>query len=127
MSAPFEKSRVEQLISAYAEAVNTGNREAIAALYTEDGVLLPEGFTSVPQGRGSGRYFTKLSVNIEFLVKEVVIEGSFAFAEAEASTRLTDLSVNREVNKTTRDLFIFKNTEGDWKIYRYIFNSTNKA
>lgn len=127
MKTQIEKSSVEQLISAYAEAVNTGNREAIAAFYTEDGLLIPEGFKPVPQGKSRGKYFTQAEVNIGFSVKEIIIEGAYAFVEAAAKTKVSDPSSNRQTKKSTRDLFILKNIEGAWRIYRYLFNSEKQA
>ena len=127
MSAQIEKSTVEQLISAYAEAVNNGNRQAISALYTQDGLLIPEGFKPVPQGKSNDKYFANTGVQIGFTVNEVIVEGNYAFVEAQANTNLTDLKNNQELKRKTRDLFILRNTDGDWKIFRYIFNSENKA
>ena len=127
MSAQIEKTTVERLIYAYAEAVNEGNRQAISAFYTEDGLLIPDGFKPVLQGKSTGKYFTNTGVQIGFTVNEVIVEGAYAFVEARAKTRLTDLGSKKELNKSTRDLFILKNTQGDWKIYRYIFNSESRA
>ena len=126
MSTQTEKTTAEQLISAYAEAVNQGNRQAISALYTQDGLLIPEGFKPLPQGKSNEKYFANTGVQIGFTVKEVIVEGNYAFVEARANTKLTDLN-NQELNTKTRDLFILRNTDGAWKIYRYIFNSENKA
>ena len=127
MSAQIEKTTVERLIYAYAEAVNEGNRQAISAFYTQDGLLIPDGFKPVYQGKSTGKYFTNTSVQMGFTVNDVVVEGTYAFVEARAKTILTDLGSNRALNKNTRDLFILKNTQGDWKIYRYIFNSESQA
>ncbi|MBG6234031.1 ketosteroid isomerase-like protein [Pedobacter sp. CAN_A7] len=127
MSTQIEKSTVEQLISSYAEAVNKGNRQAISAFYTQDGLLIPEGFKPVPQGNSNDKYFANTGVQIGFTVKEVIVEGNYAFVEAQANTKLTDLKNNQELKRKTRDLFILRNTDGDWKIFRYIFNSKNKA
>lgn len=127
MDAQIEKITVEKLIYAYAEAVNEGNRQAISAFYTQDGLLIPDGFKPVSQGKSTGKYFTNTSVQIGFTVNDVVVEGTYAFVEARAKTILTDLGSNRALNKNTRDLFILKNTEGDWKIYRYIFNSESQG
>jgi ketosteroid isomerase-like protein len=127
MNAQNEKITVEKLIYAYADAVNEGNRHAISVFYTEDGLLIPDGFKPVPQGKSTGKYFTNTGVQIGFTVNDVVVEGTYAFVEARAKTILTDLGSNRALNKNTRDLFILKNTEGDWKIYRYIFNSESQG
>lgn len=127
MSAQIEKTAVEQLIAAYAEAVNNGNREVIPTFYTQDGLLIPEGFKALPQGKSSGKYFQNTAININYSVKQVVVESSFAFVEAQANTKLTDLKSKQELNKSTHDVFILKNTEGAWKIYRYIFNSDKPA
>lgn len=127
MNAQIEKITVEKLIYAYAEAVNEGNRQAISAFYTQDGLLIPDGFKPVSQGKSTGKYFTKTGVQIGFTINDVVVEGTYAFVEARAKTILTDLGSNRALNKNTRDLFILKNTEGYWKIYRYIFNSESQG
>ncbi|GGC68528.1 hypothetical protein GCM10011387_22430 [Pedobacter quisquiliarum] len=123
MNAQNQKSLVEQLISAYQKAVNDKDAAAISAFYTSDGSLLAEGFKSIAQAKAGESYFLKADVNINFSIKEVTVEGSYAFVEARAKTKIKDLKSNIELNKNTRDLFILKNTEGDWKIYRYIFNS----
>ncbi len=123
MNAQNQKSLVEQLISAYQKAVNDKDAAAISTFYTSDGSLLAEGFKSIAQAKASESYFLKADVNINFSIKEVTVEGSYAFVEARAETKIKDLKSNIELNKNTRDLFILKNTEGDWKIYRYIFNS----
>eukprot|EP01118_Nematostelium_gracile_P008183 TRINITY_DN2707_c0_g1_i1.p4 TRINITY_DN2707_c0_g1~~TRINITY_DN2707_c0_g1_i1.p4 ORF type:complete len:127 (+),score=17.71 TRINITY_DN2707_c0_g1_i1:867-1247(+) len=123
MNAQNQKSLVEQLISAYQKAVNDKDAAAISTFYTSDGSLLAEGFKSIAQAKASESYFLKADVNINFSIKEVTVEGSYAFVEARAKTKIKDLKSNIELNKNTRDLFILKNTEGDWKIYRYIFNS----
>lgn len=123
MNAQNQKSLVEQLISAYQKAVNDKDAAAISTFYTSDGSLLAEGFKSIAQAKASESYFLKADVNINFSIKEVTVEGSYAFVEARAKTKIKDLKSNIELNKNTRDLFILKNTKGDWKIYRYIFNS----
>ena len=127
MDAQIEKITVEKLIYAYSEAVNEGNHQAISAFYTQDGLLIPDGFKPVLQGKSTGKYFTNTSVQIGFTVNDVVVEGTYAFVEARAKTTLTDLGIKRALNKNTRDLFILKNTEGGWKIYRYIFNSESQG
>jgi ketosteroid isomerase-like protein len=127
MDAQIEKITVEKLINAYSEALNEGNRQAISAFYTQDGLLIPDGFKPVPQGKITGKYFTNTGVQIGFTVNDVVVEGTYAFVEARAKTTLTDLGSKSALNKNTRDLFILKNTEGRWKIYRYIFNSESQG
>ena len=127
MDAQIEKITVEKLIYAYSKAVNEGNRQAISAFYTQDGLLIPDGFKPVPQGKSTGKYFTNTGVQIGFTVNDVVVEGTYAFVEARAKTTLTDLRSKRALKKNTRDLFILKNTEGGWKIYRYIFNSDSQG
>lgn len=120
MSIQTEESKIEQLITAYAEAVNKAKYETISAFYTEDGVLIPEGYNPLPQGRRSGSYFTKSGLDIHFSIKEITVEGGVALVQAKAEAKLKR---SPETTKITRDLFFLKNIEGSWKIYRYIFNS----
>ena len=117
------KIEIEQLITQYADAVNTANAPAIAALYAQDGLLMPEGFRSVNGSEVNGEYFKRASVTIEYTVSDIVINGDFAFVEARATTKTTDLSTKQDQIKATRDLFVLKKITGNWKIYRYIFNN----
>ena len=117
------KIEIEQLITHYADAVNTANGPAIAALYTKDGLLMPEGFRSVNGSKVNGEYFKKASVTIEYAARDIVIDGDIAFVEVRATNKTTDPTTKQVQIKATRDLLVLKKITDNWKIYRYIFNN----
>jgi uncharacterized protein (TIGR02246 family) len=117
------KIEIEQLTMQYADAVNTANAPAIAALYAQDGLLMVEGFRSVIGSEVNGEYFKRASITIEYAVRDIVVDGDIAVVEAQATTKTTDLTTRQDQIKATRDLFVLKKTSGTWKIYRYIFNN----
>jgi ketosteroid isomerase-like protein len=123
MNIRTHKIEIEQLITRYADAVNTANAPAIAALYGNDGLLMPDAVRSIKGPEVNGKYFKRASVTIEYTISDIAINGDFAFVEARAKTKTTYLSTKHDQIKATRDLFVFKNTAGNWKIYRYLFNN----
>jgi uncharacterized protein (TIGR02246 family) len=126
MSTQNEVSAVTALIKAYGEALSSGNAKAIGEFYTADGAILPDGYKTVQKkqlDQISGKFLKNTNFKINYQTENVAINGEYAIVESVAATSSSP-SNNKPVNKTTRDLFILRKTEGSWKIYRYIFNNT---
>ncbi|WP_324680251.1 nuclear transport factor 2 family protein [Hymenobacter sp. GOD-10R] len=119
----------EQLLAQYAEALNTAHPLLLPALYTADGVFMPNGVASLPAGvlPGQGeKFFAKSRLHIRYAVEEVTGNGEYAFVQATARTATTDLTTGQEVTRTSRDFFVLRQEGQDWKIYRYLFNSVRE-
>ncbi|MGI4734533.1 MAG: YybH family protein [Janthinobacterium lividum] len=120
----------EQLLAQYAEALNTANTTLLPALYTTDGVFMPNGRAPLPAGALPGKaasFFAKTRLHISYAVEGVTVSGAYAFVQATARTATTDLATGQQVARTSRDFFVLRQDAQDWKIYRYVFNSVRGA
>ena len=65
--------------------------------------------------------------NIEFSEIIVKIDDNYAFVQAVARTSENDGEKSSTLEKTSRDFFVFRKEEADWKIFRYIFNNVKTS
>ena len=115
-----------QLLAQYAEALNAADTARLPSLYTADGLFLPDGRPPLPADALPGNaesFFAKTRLHISYAVEDVTVGGGYAFVQATARTATTDLATGREVARTSRDFFVLRQENQDWKIYRYVFNS----
>ena len=126
MSTQTEKTAIEKLLTAYAEAFNSANTASLPSFYTEDGLLMPDGFqglTTEDLLNRSKSFFKKTRFQMDFAVPDIVIDGEYAFMQTTAKTTTTNLEKNQEVKQTSRDFFVLRKEKEGWKIFRYIFNN----
>lgn len=129
MSTQTEKTAVEKLLTAYAEVLNSANTASLPSFYTEDGLLMPDGFQGLTIEdllNRSKSFFNKIRFQIDFAEPETVIDGEYAFVQTTAKTTTTNLENNQEVKQTSRDFFVLRKEKEGWKIYRYIFNNVTE-
>lgn len=115
-----------QVLAQYAEALNSANPALLPTLYTADGVFMPDGRAPLPAGAlpGKGaRFFAHSRLRISYAAAEVTVDGDYAFVQATAHTATTNLATGQETARTSRDFFVLRREDQDWKIYRYLFNS----
>lgn len=125
MSTQPEKTAVANLLSDYANAINTANTALIASFYTQDGRLMPEGLKDLTKGdlinRGQ-KFFQQVRFQIDYAVPDTVIDGEYAFVQTTAKTTTTSLETKKVEDQTSRDFFVLRKEKEDWKIFRYVFN-----
>jgi uncharacterized protein (TIGR02246 family) len=118
-----------QLLAHYAEALNSSNTTLLPALYTADGVFMPDGITPLPAsallGKGQS-FFAKMRFHISYEVKTVAVDGEYAFVQATARTATTELATGQEATRTSQDFFVLQQQDQVWKIFCYIFNSVRE-
>ena len=126
-----EKAKIETLLGKYREALNTSDADKAVGLYAKDGVFMP---SEAPSAIGTlnikGAYdfvFSQIQLNIEFFIEEIVIEGEFAFASTTSKRTVTIRAIKKTVPEENRELFIFTNVDGEWRIARYMFNKMAPA
>ncbi len=126
-----EKAKIESLLKEYRLALNTSNADKAVELYAKDGVFMPSEAPSAigtPNIKNSYDFiFTQICLNIEFFIEEIVIEGKFAFATTISKGTVTIRALEKTLPEENRELFIFKNIDGEWKIGRYMFNKMTPA
>jgi len=125
MSTQQEKLAAEELVAAYAKILNAADSAAIPSFYTHDGVFMPDGFKTLQTAdlvKTGGSYLKKANFQISYDLQEVVVDKGFAFINATAQVTSTDLSTGKIINRSSRDFFVLRKQEQEWKIFRYIFN-----
>ena len=125
---PDEKA-VQDLLTAYANAVNAGDIKSISSFYTSDGLLMADGvrtFTRRNLEKKGGNYLKKAEFHLDLTINDVKIDGSYAFVQTTAETNSRETRSGQKNSKTSRDLFVLQKEQQSWKIYCYMFNNVNQ-
>lgn len=121
-----DKLAIEKLLNDYSKALIDGDAAAIASLYCNNAEFMPDGFATIRGAqqiqRSAERFFQTQTLKAEFLLKNLVVERDFAFAESIA-TVTTENNQGQSIAIKTRDFFVVRREAEDWKILRYIFNN----
>ncbi|MFV8464730.1 hypothetical protein [Flavobacterium sp. LB1P62] len=131
MSFQKEREAVNTVLGNFAEVLNTAQTASIPDFFDQDGIFIPEGMKKIigrdQLGTTDKGYLRRSNFKISYAVKEIAIEGDFAFVEAFAITTENRISDLKLLTKTSTDFFILKKTAERWKIYRYIFNNVREV
>ena len=122
------KQEIEGVLMTYKEALNASDAEKATSLYTKDGIFMPLGAPSaIGSEKIKGAYefvFSNIQLNIEFYIEEITVENKFAFAVTSSKGSTLIHATKETIPEENRELFIFENENGIWKIARYMFNKT---
>jgi uncharacterized protein (TIGR02246 family) len=126
-----DESAIRRVMSSYEEALNASKTTAVLPLYTEDGVFMPP-YSPSAVGKAAVRkaydaVFDAITLNVRFTIAELVLmspEWAFVRTNSAGTNKINRTSaVSPEGNQ---ELFIFnKGADGEWRIARYSFSSTN--
>lgn len=123
-----EKQKIEALLSEYEKSLNTSDAKLAQSLYAKDGMFMP---TEAPTAIGADsilaayqHVFSQIQLSIQFMIEEVQVEGSMAFAVTSSKGTTLIHATGDTVPEANRELFVFEKIEGEWKIARYMFNKT---
>ena len=124
----IEKKEIENLLGTYKTSLNTSDAKLAQSLYTKDGIFMPSG---APSAVGSDSIlksyefiFSQIQLNIEFYIEEIVVDDNIAFATTSSKGTTLIHATGETIPEENRELFVFENVEGTWKIARYMFNKT---
>ncbi|WP_244970253.1 YybH family protein [Pseudomonas lactis] len=119
---------IKSVLGLYETALNTNDIDAILGLYSTEPVFMPQHSTALV-GRdavraGYKQVFATLKLNVQFTIHEIEEVGNWAWVRTSSAgtTRVLDSGV--DVNEGNNELFVFRNEVGRWKIYRYLFATT---
>lgn len=122
-----EKELIIKRVNDYAETITRTNIESLADFYTVDGVFIPDNYNTIRavelNGNKAKNFLTSNEFKIEFSVKEVAISMDFAFVTAIAKSSSKNKQTNEKIVRTSRDFFVLKKVDTEWKIFRYLFNN----
>lgn len=123
-------NQVKEKILNFASALNLGKIEDVLPFYSDEAIFMPDGsktFTKSQIGKSGAEFLIESDFKIRFYDVKIAIDETYAFVEAIANTSQNDKETSSKLEKTSRDFFVFRKEEGDWKIFRYIFNNVNAS
>ena len=130
-AAASDQENIHALLKAYEQVLNASDVNGVLKLYTEDGVFMsPNNPSAVGIHQVEAAYtgaFQAIDLNVEFDVVEVeVISDDWAFARTNSTGTITINATGDKFAEGNQELFVFQKTDdGDWKIARYSFSTTN--
>lgn len=117
---------IQKLIDSYALALNSADVKSIPAFFTEDGTFMPQDHKTLTRSDllriGSNNHLMKSGFHIKYDIENILLEDQLAFVTAKAITSQKDKSSNAHIRKSSRDFFVLKPANDQWKILVYIFN-----
>lgn len=121
-----DEKGIRALLAEYEKFLNASDAESIAGLYSADGIFMPQGFPTAA-GRNAvlrsyRAIFQNIALSIEFEIDEIVVGGELATALTRSTGSVRVNATSQEAPESNRELFVFTQEEGAWRIARYMFN-----
>ena len=115
----------------YAAGLRWGTADALAALYTSDGVFIRD---NLPAAAGTEavraayrQVFATLKLDVAFEIKETEVVGDMAWLRATSRGRIKTLASGVEATESFNDVVIFRRTPTGWKIRCYMYAASKGA
>jgi len=123
------KMTISEVLNLYETSLNASDAENILKLYGQDPVFMPQ-HAPAQVGRDQVRaayeqVFTTIKLNVTFTVYEIEEFGDLAYVRTSSAGKTTILANGEIVNEGNNELFVLRKEDGDWKIHRYIFSTSN--
>ena len=119
------ENQIEELLSAFATALNVADVSLLPSFFSADAVFMPDGFKILTaadlQNTGNG-YLQRAHFQIDFKIKELLIDLPYAFVRANAAAKMEDSGTHQLITQQSRDFFVLRKDNEEWKIFRYMFN-----
>ena len=119
------------IMERYAAGLRWGTADALAALYTSDGVFIRD---NLPAAAGTEavraayrQVFATLKLDVAFEIKETEVVGDMAWLRATSRGRIRTLASGVEATESFNDLVIFRRTPTGWKIRCYMYAASKGA
>lgn len=120
---------VKTVLLSYQDALNNQSVDQAVSLYTHDGICMPQ---HAPSFIGSENvrkayegFFALIRFDVAFEIQEIVPmapDWVFARTNSAGTKEVKGRGVGNEANQ---ELFIFQKANGEWKIARCCFSTTN--
>ena len=125
-----EEQRIAQQLHAYEAALNASSTPAVMALYAADGVFMPQHFpSSIGTEAVKAAYdtvFAAITLTVQFSIAEVMqVAPDWAIARTNSAGTVKINATGTIIPEANQELFAFQKIDGEWKIARYAFSTTN--
>jgi uncharacterized protein (TIGR02246 family) len=121
------RNDIRRADDAFEKHFNQGDAAGVAELYTNDGMLLPTGSDFI-QGKEAIRDFWQGAINLGIKearldILEVELQGDAAIEVGRYQLK----GAGGEVMDQGKYIVIWKQEQGEWKLYRDIWNTNRPA
>ena len=126
-----DETAIGNVMSSYESALNASNTEAAMPLYAEDGVFMaPNNQSAVGKASVRKAYvavFKAITLKVKFTIVElVVMSPQWAFVRTNSTGTQKINATGATSREANQELFILKKgDDGQWRIARYSFSTTN--
>jgi uncharacterized protein (TIGR02246 family) len=127
-----DEEAIAAVLANYQDALGRSDADAVAELFTSDGVLMAQespsavGIDAVRQAYGA--LFGAIALDIRFEIAEVrPLAPEWAFARTTSTGTIEVKATGARLPEANQELFIFQKVDGAWKIARYCFSTTLPA
>lgn len=120
---------IQEVINSYEQALNASSTKDVMKLYGENPVFMPQNSPAL-EGReavekGYDFVFSNIRLNVKFTLHEIEEFGDLAYVRTTSAGQTTILAKDAKVTEANNELFIFRKENGNWKIHRYLFATSN--
>jgi uncharacterized protein (TIGR02246 family) len=129
-AADSDQENIHAVLKAYEQVLNASDVAGVLKLYSEDGVFMAQhnpsavGIQQIEAAYAGA--FQAIDLSVKFDIVEVeVIADDWAFARTNSSGTTTINATGDKVPEGNQELFVLQKIDGDWKIARYAFSTTN--
>ncbi len=129
-AADSDRENIHAVLKDYEQVLNASDVAGVLKLYTKDGVFMAQhsppavGIHQVEAAYNGA--FQAIDLNVEFDIVEVErIADDWAFARTNSTGTTTINATGDKIPEGNQELFVLRKIDGDWKIARYAFSTTN--
>ena len=128
--ANIMNQEITNLLKAYEKALNTSDTKAAIALYGSDPIFMAQNAPAFI-GRDAvqtsyQQIFKSIKLNVVFTIHEIVdMGGDLAYGRTTSAGQQELLAAHTTSKEANNELFIFRKEQGQWKIHRYLFATSN--
>ena len=130
-AAEPDLENIHGVLKAYEQALNASDVAGVLRLYAQDGVfMVPHNSSAVGIDAIEAAYeaaFKAIDLNVAFDIVEIeAVADGWAFARTNSAGTTTINATGDKFPEANQELFVFQKTgDGEWKIARYSFSTTN--
>lgn len=130
-AASPDQNNIHAVLKAYEQVLNASDVVGVLKLYTHDGVFMAQhnpsavGIDAIKVAYEN--VFKAIDLNVTFDIVEIeVIADNWAFARTNSAGTTTINATGDKIAEGNQELFVLQKTDdGEWKIARYGFSTTN--
>ncbi len=130
-AADSDQQKIHAVLKTYEQVLNASNVAGVLNLYTQDGVFMAQhnpsavGIDAIEVAYEAA--FKAIDLNVTFDIVEVeVVAEDWAFARTNSAGTTTINATGDIIAEGNQELFVFQKIDnGEWKIARYGFSTTN--